>query len=226
VLVESDTLVAFGDGIEDDRLTLTWGQRVTVGITARTLATVAQRQDDRRVLLLATAPLVARPRYEGATEAPGSAGYVCRGGRAVDLVALVGQPNGVRPTGVPRPVGPSQPMSAVHTRASNVKTEQSTIAIVRWPCGVPREVVGLHQVCRAEADRLGGRERRGRALRRQHLRVAQQVRRSAKGQRSGLWSERPGAKRCAKRRDRRVGDGPRQSGNGGRRRLRPGRNGK
>ncbi|HET7822291.1 MAG TPA: hypothetical protein VFL10_12280 [Ornithinibacter sp.] len=38
--VESDTLVAFGDGIEDDRLTLTWGQLLTIGVAERQLSTV------------------------------------------------------------------------------------------------------------------------------------------------------------------------------------------
>jgi hypothetical protein len=35
--VESDRLVAFGDGIEDDRLDVTWGQTVKLPVADRTL---------------------------------------------------------------------------------------------------------------------------------------------------------------------------------------------
>jgi hypothetical protein len=40
VHVESDSLVVFGDGIEDDRLTLTWGQDLSIAVADRHLATV------------------------------------------------------------------------------------------------------------------------------------------------------------------------------------------
>jgi len=40
VRVESDSLVAFGDGVEDDRLTLSWGQYLTIEVAHRHLATV------------------------------------------------------------------------------------------------------------------------------------------------------------------------------------------
>ena len=39
--VESDSLVVFGDGIEADRLTVTWGQELSVCRAARVLRTVA-----------------------------------------------------------------------------------------------------------------------------------------------------------------------------------------
>lgn len=38
--VESDRLVAFGDGIESDSVPLAWGQQVAVGLSARTLRLV------------------------------------------------------------------------------------------------------------------------------------------------------------------------------------------
>lgn len=41
--VESDGLVAFGDGIENDRIHLTWGQRATVCRAPRALRTVTAR---------------------------------------------------------------------------------------------------------------------------------------------------------------------------------------
>jgi hypothetical protein len=38
--VESERLIAFGDGIESDAVVLTWGQRVTVGVCEERLRLV------------------------------------------------------------------------------------------------------------------------------------------------------------------------------------------
>ena len=40
LLAESDRLVAFGDGIESDAVAVSWGQRVSIGLAARTLRLV------------------------------------------------------------------------------------------------------------------------------------------------------------------------------------------
>jgi hypothetical protein len=41
ILVESDGLVAFADGLESDRLLAGWGQQLSIGLAGRTLALVA-----------------------------------------------------------------------------------------------------------------------------------------------------------------------------------------
>jgi hypothetical protein len=40
LIAETDGLVAFGDGIESDRLTLSWGQQVTARLASRRLRLV------------------------------------------------------------------------------------------------------------------------------------------------------------------------------------------
>jgi hypothetical protein len=40
LVAESELLVAFGDGIEHDRLSIAWGQHLTVGTAASRLALV------------------------------------------------------------------------------------------------------------------------------------------------------------------------------------------
>jgi len=37
IVAETDGLVAFGDGIESDRLTLSWGQQVTARLSGHSL---------------------------------------------------------------------------------------------------------------------------------------------------------------------------------------------
>ena len=40
LVVESDLLVVFGDGLEADRLTATWGQTIAIAVSPRTLRPV------------------------------------------------------------------------------------------------------------------------------------------------------------------------------------------
>ena len=67
VVSASDLLVCFGDGIEADALTLTWGQRLRVAVSETRLRLVVHDQDkvnDARLRVLGAAGLI-RPSAQG-----------------------------------------------------------------------------------------------------------------------------------------------------------------